>query len=347
MGSLDDRSGFDNLGLQPATWPLCGVSYEGIHLVCTIVPFGWNESPACYHALGEAKTSGRGASRSRVWYANFCSTFGRYDKVQWLSAAEALHIGMLVSYFCGNFLSDTKCDLNPSRIQRYLGVLCDSSTTSFRIPVDKLRKLHVLISAALENRTITDQTMEKIEGKYVSMSVAIRPASLWTHFMFAAIAKAKGRAIQLDSRPELPEELRTWLSLSSTSQEGPWYKARHFESQATVAASDGSWNQWGGVASTPWGEFSAGGGFPHEWLPRQINGKEMFALLEVLTECCRRHLGELRRAQLVTDIDNRSGVDAFNRGRPRNPNTHAMLVKLFELQVTGFLAVAARGADSR
>ena len=96
------------------------------------------------------------------------------------------------------------------------------------------------------------------------MSVAIHPASLWTHVMFAAIAKTKGRAIQLNSRPDLREELRTWLSLSSTSQKGPWYEACHFESQATVAAPDASSNQWGGVVAVPWGKFSASGGFPHE-----------------------------------------------------------------------------------
>ena len=64
--------------------------------------------------------------------------------------------------------------------------------------------------------------MEKIAGKCVSMSVAILPASLWTHFMFPTIAKAKGRAIQLVNKPDLRAELKTWLSLSSTSQEGPW-----------------------------------------------------------------------------------------------------------------------------
>ena len=40
MGSLDDRSGFHKLGLQPESWPLFGVSYEGTDLVCNTVPFG-------------------------------------------------------------------------------------------------------------------------------------------------------------------------------------------------------------------------------------------------------------------------------------------------------------------
>ena len=52
----------------------------------------------------------------------------------------------------------------------------------------------------------------------MSMSVAIRPASLWTHYMLAAINRAKGPVIHLGSRPDLCAELRIWLDLSTTSQ---------------------------------------------------------------------------------------------------------------------------------
>ena len=65
---------------------------------------------------------------------NISTAFGRSDETQRLSAAEAILVGMLISCFCGYFLSDTKRDLKPSRIQRYLGILCDSTITSFRVP---------------------------------------------------------------------------------------------------------------------------------------------------------------------------------------------------------------------
>ena len=77
----------------------------------------------------------------------------------------------------------------------------------------------------------------------------------------------------------------------ATSQEGPWYKAHHYEVKLTTASSDASPNQYGDVVSLPPGQFSVGSGFPHDWLPRAINGKEMFALLEVLEQCCRVHPG--------------------------------------------------------
>ena len=262
-----------------------------------------------------------------AWYGNYTSTFGCSDKVQWLSAAELLHTGMLVSYFCGYFR-----DLKPSRIQRYLGILCDSSTTSFRVPEDELQKLHALIQAVLEQVAHHADAGEN-RGKCVSMSVAIRPASMWTHCMYAAIAKANGRKIHVSSKPDLCAELNIWRSLSATAQEGLWYKPRHYASQVTVAASDASSNQWGGVVSMPGGEFSAGGGLPREWSSRHINEKVIFALLELLTECGRAHPGQLRRAQLVMGVDNRPVVDAFKKGRSRNPTTRGLLVRLFELQV--------------
>lgn len=82
------------------------------------------------------------------------------------------------------------------------------------------------------------------------------------------------------------------------------------------------------------GENFSGRRIPARVATPHINGKEMFALLEVLAEFCRRHPGEIRRAQLYTDVDNRPGEDELKRGRSSNPSIHAMLVKRFGLQVT-------------
>ena len=46
----------------------------------------------------------------------------------------------------------------------------------------------------------------------------------------------------------------------------------------------------------------------------------------------------LRRAQVLVDVNNQSVVGAFNRGRAKNRETHALLVQLFALQVEhGFI----------
>lgn len=129
--------------------------------------------------------------------------------MQWVFAVEAIHVGMLVLYFCGYLLSDTKCDLKASKMQRYLGILRDSGTALLRIVEDRLRTLHALILAALGNGTLTAWMLEDIAGTCVSTSSAIYPASLCTHFEFAAIEKTKGRTIQLDNKPDLCVELKT------------------------------------------------------------------------------------------------------------------------------------------
>ena len=97
----------------------------------------------------------------------------------------------------------------------------------------------------------------------------------------------------------------------------------------------------------PGGEFSASGGFPHEWLSRHINEKDMFALLEGLTECGRGHPGQLRRAQLVMDVGSRSVVDAFKKGRSKNPTTHGLLVRPpRDIGSPGLLALSEMGTNS-
>ena len=71
-----------------------------------------------------------------AWYEKLSSTFRCPAKVPWLSAAKPFTWGCLsrigsifcsiLCYFvlfCGYFLSDTKLDLKPSRLQRHLGIL--------------------------------------------------------------------------------------------------------------------------------------------------------------------------------------------------------------------------------
>lgn len=59
----------------------------------------------------------------------------------------------------------------------------------------------------------------------------------------------------------------------------------------------------------------------------------MFALYEVLHQFSGTHPGALRRAQVLLDVDNQSVVHAFRRGRAKDPQAHALLIKLFRLHV--------------
>lgn len=169
-------------------------------------------------------------------------------------------------------LSLTKCDIRPSQVQRYLGIDCDSREVVFRIPVDKLLKLQSLVRSALEAGHVSIPTLERMAGKATSMAVAIRPASLWTHCMFAQLAKsARNRRptsrVSLVKNPELAGELQQWVELEPTTHQGPWFKARHYTAALKVGATDASSNAFGGVMHTASGNFEVGGDFPADWLP--------------------------------------------------------------------------------
>ena len=65
---------------------------------------------------------------------------------------------------------------------------------------------------------------------------------------------------------------------------------------------------------------------------------EMYTQYPLLRHFCTEHPGVLLRAQVLIDVGNQSVVGAFNRGRAKNRETHALLVRLFELQVAyGFM----------
>lgn len=110
-----------------------------------------------YHTFSEAKAAfirSKGipalACLDDSWLSNHVVTQGMPARDQWLAAGEATHVAMLVSFMGGCFLSVKKCDQRPTRLQQYLGILCDSDTATFRIPSEKLDKLRQLVTAALD-----------------------------------------------------------------------------------------------------------------------------------------------------------------------------------------------------
>ena len=344
MTSLDDSSAFHHVLLRPSSWPLFGLSYKGVDYCWCVLPFGFSLSPYVYHTLSEAKAAfqrSKGAPSLAYlddsWRSNFLATYGRPARDQWLAAGEATHVAMLTSLFCGQFLSLKKCELRPVKALQYLGIICDSETMTFRIPQEKLDKLHGLLQTALADGGVSYRTLQRVAGKCMSMTVAIRPASLWTHAMFAVLSamdKTNQRQIDLtrDAYADLRQEFQKWLSLTASSHEGPWQRASHLIVKID-GSSDASSLGWGGAINIKGAQYRAGGVFPDDWLHKHINKKEMFALYHLLRLFCARFPASLQRAHVLIDVDNTAVCGSFNRGRARDPETHALLVRLFELQV--------------
>eukprot|EP00903_Cladosiphon_okamuranus_P010409 g9846.t1 len=239
MTSLDDKSAFHQVLLRPASWPLFGISYKGVDCCWCVTTFGFSLSPWCYYTLTDAKADylrARGipalAYLDDSWLSNFSATHGSPPREQWLAAGEATYLAMLVAFFCGQFIAVKKYEVRPVQVLQYLGIVCDSVTMSFRVPADKLAKLHQLIRGALDDGRMDFSTLQRIAGKCMSMTVAIRPASLWTHAMFAVLAAMEEGGSSMvdltcDASADLLGELRQWLSLTTSSHEGPWQRVQY------------------------------------------------------------------------------------------------------------------------
>ena len=120
---------------------------------------------------------------------------------------------------------------------------------------------------------------------------------------------------------ELRGVFRQWISISSTSHEGPWQKVRHVTAALAGSAKEASSTAWGGIVNGAAVPFRAGGVFPEDWLAWHINSKRMFALYHFLLQFFTRYPDTLRRAQILVDVDNKSVVGAFPEGpgeRPRD-----------------------------
>lgn len=124
-------------------------------------------------------------------------------------------------------------------------------------------------------------------GKSMSKTVVIWVASLWTHALFAVPSDLEKSGLCMvdltqDSRTDRLGEFEQWITMSGTSQEGPWKRPRHYAAVPTKGSSDASFIAWGSVVSTNSGTSSAWEVFPPDWLSKQTNQKEMCGLYHLL-----------------------------------------------------------------
>lgn len=173
----------------------------------------------------------------------------------------------LVSFLCSQFLSLKKCEIRSVPVFQHAGIVCDSGTMTFRIPQDKLDSLHELIQTALDDGGWAYRTLQCIAGECMSMTEAIRPASLSTHVMFAvlsAMEKTNTRRVDLacNANAYFRGEFEQWFSLSVSSHEEP---STNLRTRRYLAG----WRH-----HNPKLPVRAAGVFPDGWLRNHINTQQ-------------------------------------------------------------------------
>ena len=81
----------------------------------------------------------------------------------------------------------SKCSLEPTTDLVFLGVVSDMAKRRFYVPEDKLLKSEAILREAIDSQRTLFSQLDKLPGKYMSMSIAVLPASLYTHHVYLQI----------------------------------------------------------------------------------------------------------------------------------------------------------------
>ena len=345
--TLDHKSGFHHVPIDPESWTFFGLCWRGEYYVWTVLCFGWCSSPYIYHTLSEAVGQ---YLRARdvpvlVWIDDFYLTNFRVSRnsnpeQQAEAALAAVHLALCVFHRAGYFMSVEKCVLNPTTSLVYLGIVCDSAKCRFEVPEDKLVKLETLITAAIDASSITFAELEKVAGKCTSMTVAVPAASLYTFHMYKQIGHlqrtGKSRVsatVKVAPNGSLRAEFDRWLEVRARMNGATWFQAQH-RVLSVSGATDASSSGWGGVMRGPdQALLEAAADFPDEWVEAHINEKEAYALLETIRLFSMARPSQIQGSTVVVDVDNQTVFYAFRKGKSPNARMHEVITSLFWLQV--------------
>ena len=174
------------------------------------------------------------------------------DQARAVNSAICLELIML--YKCGYFMSFSKCSYAPSTRLVYLGLICCSQARRFEVTADKLDKLRTLLRHVIHHSWISFVNLEKLADEGTSISVAVPPASLYTHHMDSQIVcfRRTGGSLIL-ARVDVPHngglryEMEQWLAVRERLNEVSWYHPAH-HSIAITGAIDASSQAHGEVS---------------------------------------------------------------------------------------------------
>ena len=113
----------------------------------------------------------------------------------------------------GLVLSLRKCHLEPHQIADWLGYIIDLVSGCFRIPGDKIERLHSVIQCISPSSRVAVRTLARIVGRLISMSLAlaIGPiAHLHIGYLYATIKERVPWSDRVFLALEAQEELVFW-----------------------------------------------------------------------------------------------------------------------------------------
>ena len=280
---LDDKSAFDHFLLSEDSRTLVGAEWGGWWLVWNTLCRGWKESPYIYQTLGSVATSyiREIGVPSSLYIDNrhlgelWRPVPGARSSYQATLAGVVLAIAVLTEL--GYFINTKKSVALPTQRLVFLGHLVDTARETLSMPEDKKQKFATLRDAILLERTVSLNTLQRFQGKYISLSLMVHAAKLYTRQIACTMPQFSSCAKPIPMIGDLRQEVEHWRFIDHWRGCLPWQKEEH--SVVKVIFSDASLAQRGGVLSTPLGIRTAGDYFNSEKTSTDIAVRELWPAL--------------------------------------------------------------------
>ena len=204
MTSVNHKSGYQHVRITEQSQRYFGIEWKGYFLVYKTLPFGFKASCFVEHTLSSMLASyARGFGVPTLVYiddgfnSEATSNSVPADGIGCQSKLEGYHREELAVYvMCGLWcrlgytLSLSKSVLVPTQVLRFLGMLVDSLKGAFVLPEDNMRSFAAPREEVLAQKCVGVKTLQKLQGKCISFTLAVPALRLYISEMSRSIAKA-------------------------------------------------------------------------------------------------------------------------------------------------------------
>ena len=245
--TFDLVSGYHHVDIHPDYWKYLGFKWtfsDGItrFFIFLVLPFGL--STACYiftKLLRPFVKKWRSEGVKAAIYIddgiNAHSSFESCNSATKNAITDLEDAGFVINY--------TKSKLKPVQFGEWLGTEIDTQNMIFKVPDEKIEKLHDMIASVLSSSKTNAKYLSRITGKLSSMHLSLGPiVRLFTRNIYIDIENRQSWFKNFTISTECKNELKFWFRNLSIGN-GHTIKQQHTTSQILFTdASDKSYGSF-------------------------------------------------------------------------------------------------------
>lgn len=340
LSLTDFKSGYHHFLVHPEDRKYLGLYFNGQYYRFRVLPFGLASACRTYTRFMQQVYQ---PLRAKGWEMTFLIDDACYvfrNKNLGLRRMVVLVKLLTVLGFC---MSRGKCQIEPCKREKFLGLIVDLEKQAFAVPEAKARAI-MEEWRRVRKGGYTKRGVAKVAGMLISVAPAVRLAPLYTRRLYQAMGKAS------DWDDELPEEAETladedyafWEETLGREASKPWRESRIVYSCAGDASAKGYGGFSDDLLQAPMVEsFTVEEQQLMEAGQLSSCHREVRNMCLLVRTCLQNNAEKLRGAELVVYCDNMGAVSNFNSMNGK-PATLAEIRQTLELTWSHDLLVRAQ-----